>query len=454
MSKRYVLVGLGGRSAMFKDVFTRLYKDTAKLEAICDSNPGRLELAYHQLKSSQPGIKCYPSEQFDEMISRHRPDAVIVCTKDSAHDYYICRAMELGCDAITEKPMTIDAQRCQRIIDTCKKTGKTVRVTFNYRYSPARSQIKELLMEGVIGTILSVNFQWLLDTYHGADYFRRWHRRKEHSGGLLVHKATHHFDLINWWLSTFPERVFARGKRVFYTEQQAQRYGLSGHGKRCYGCPVSSQCPFYLDLAGIGDLKELYLDNEKYDGYHRDQCVFDDQASDIEDVMNVIVEYHSGALLSYSLQAFMPWEGYRVEFNGTKGRLEHFCQESSYINGDGTIQGAFKDDATTITVYPHFQTPYSVKVRRGQGGHGGGDEVMLQDIFGQPQADPLRRSADQVQGAYSILTGIAANQSIATGKEVWISDLVKGVPAPDFPPMRREDESIAFVGRGTRQWYL
>ena len=78
-------------------------------------------------------------------------------------------------------------------------------MTFNYRYSPPRTQVKDLLMSGVIGDILSVDFHWMLDTHHGADYFRRWHRNKQNSGGLMVHKATHHFDLVNWWLSSVPE---------------------------------------------------------------------------------------------------------------------------------------------------------------------------------------------------------------------------------------------------------
>lgn len=435
MKKRYVLVGLGGRSAMFQEVFERLPAYSAEISAICDNNRGRLALAYERLEAVNPEIQQYPADDFDRMLEVHKPDTVIVCTKDSVHDEYICRAMELGCDVITEKPMTIDESKCQRILDTCKKTGKTVRVTFNYRYSPARTQVKEVLMEGAIGRILSVNFQYLLDTNHGADYFRRWHRNKCNSGGLLVHKATHHFDLVNWWLSTYPQSVFAKGKRVFYTRDQAAFYGLQGRSERCHTCPQSGRCKFFLDMVNMGQMKQLYLDNEEFDGYMRDKCVFDDDKSDIEDVMNVVVEYNSGALMSYSLNAFMPWEGYRVEFNGTRGRLEHFCRESTYINAGGAVQGAFLKNATTIKVFPHFEAPYDVEIKEAEGAHGGGDFVMLNDIFEQANHDPLMRSADQVQGAYSILTGIAANKSIATGRQIFVKDLVSGLQEPLFPAM-------------------
>jgi len=432
--KTYALVGVGARSVMYQEVFTGALGKHARLLAICDSNSGRLELAKRRLQPVSPSLGCYGAEDFDRMLAEYQPDCVIVTSMDCTHDDYICRSLRAGCDVITEKPMTIDERRCQKIIDAVRETGKSVRVTFNYRYSPVRSQVKELLKSGIIGRVLSVSFQWLLDTYHGADYFRRWHRKKANSGGLLVHKATHHFDLVNWWLSTVPVTVFARGKRVFYNGAQAKRYGLEKRGERCLECPVSSKCKFFLDLKAVETLKHLYAEQENYDGYFRDRCVFAEEI-DIEDSVNVIVEYASGATLSYSLNAFCPKEGYRVEFNGTKGRLEQSCVESSYISGADPAQGIFHPEASSIEINGHFQEPYSVPVRLSEGSHGGGDVVMVRDIFGPAEPDPLQRSANYVQGAYSILTGIAANKSIATGRAVRVADLVTGLGEPGFGEM-------------------
>lgn len=442
--KRYVLVGIGRRSRMFQKAIANEFRDSANLLAICDKNPGRLELVKKQLKAMDVDVDSYPAENFDEMITVCKPDSVIVCTMDSTHDDYICRSLEAGCDVITEKPMTTDEKRCQRIIDTVKKTGKKVRVTFNYRYAPPRSQVKELLLQNTIGKILSVEYQYILDTTHGVDYFRRWHRNKANSGGLLVHKSTHHFDLINWWLSSVPESVFCKGQRLFYNQKQAKRYGLENHGNRCLDCKVSDKCNFYIDMKKYPVMKELYLDNESHDGYIRDRCVFGDEI-DIEDSMNAVVQYKNGVLLSYSLNAFCPWEGYHIAINGTKGRIEHSCQESTYVSGNGEIEGALKSKGTSINVFPHFKEPYSVPIREGKGGHGGGDVVMLNDIFGNSQPDPLMRAADYIQGAYSILTGIAANESIASGKMVAIKDLCSGLGEPGFPEMPGEDDPIPYV---------
>jgi predicted dehydrogenase len=350
--------------------------------------------------------------------------------------------MELGCDVVTEKPMTTDAEKCQRIIDTQNSTGRHVRVTFNYRYAPFRTQVKALLMSGLIGDIKSVDFHWMLDTRHGADYFRRWHRNKRNSGGLLVHKSTHHFDLVNWWLSTVPEWVYARGSRQFYTPEMANRYGFIQRAERCQVCPETAKCPFFMDLLADGPRKLLYFEQEHFDGYLRDRCVFGEDI-DIEDNMQLVVKYRSGVTLSYSLQAFMPWEGYTVAFNGSKGRLEHICMETSYTSGDGSIPGELISQGTKISIHPHFQAAYDIPVDEGGGGHGGADPLMMADIFAAEQpSDPYNRAADQRAGAYSILTGIAANCSILENRAVEIDTLVQGLALPDYPPMPSPYEPI------------
>jgi predicted dehydrogenase len=442
--RRYVQVGLGGRHEMFRNAVIRDFKDTCTLVALCDSNPGRLALSVAQARELGADLKAYDAGQFDQMIREMRPDAVIVTSQDSTHDDYICRAMELGCDVVTEKPMTTDDQKCRRILETQARTGREIRVTFNYRYAPPRSQIKEMLMDGLIGNILSVDFHWMLDVYHGADYFRRWHREKKNSGGLMVHKATHHFDLMNWWLSTVPETVYASGQRKFYTPQTAGRFGLADRAERCRDCPCGARCPFHMDMAGNANIKKLYLDCEKHDGYHRDRCVFSANM-DIEDTMNVLVDYRNGVKMSYSLNAFMPWEGYTIAFNGTRGRLEHKCEETVYINADGSIPGALKAEGTWTKVFPHYSPAYSVEVWKGSGGHGGADPIMLRDIFapGTQEKDKFLRAADQRSGAWSILTGIAANRSMREKRPVRIDELVPGLSMPDYPPMPTDAEPLS-----------
>ena len=71
-----------------------------------------------------------------------------------------------------------------------------------------------MVWEGRLGRITSVDLNWYLDTYHGSSYFKRWNRRREMSGGLSIHKSTHHFDLVNWWIGQKPVEAFAYGRSI------------------------------------------------------------------------------------------------------------------------------------------------------------------------------------------------------------------------------------------------
>jgi len=424
--KKYVQVGTGGRAEFFYSAIATTYNETSELVAFCDINQTRMNFA-NKILVEQYGyqaVRTYKSEQFEEMIATEKPDAVIVTSVDRTHHTYIIRALELGCDVITEKPMTVDEEKCQEILDAVERTGKQVRVTFNYRYAPHHTKARELIANGVIGDVTSIHFEWLLNTQHGADYFRRWHRDKRNSGGLLVHKSTHHFDLVNFWIGSQPETVFAMGDLLFYGRENAEKRGVTKFYDRATGHQNAEGDPFALPLDNNERLKGMYYDAEWEDGYKRDQSVFGDGIS-IEDTMSVLVKYKNKAQLTYSLNAYLPWEGYNIAFNGTKGRIEMKIVEQSYVNagGDRALEGAVQ--GVSIIVFPMFGEAYTVDFELGEGGHGGGDPVLLNDIFGVPVEDEFKRAANHIDGARSILTGIAANKSIRTGQLVKVDDLVK-----------------------------
>ncbi len=426
MVKKYVLVGTGGRAEFFYGAIVRDFKDTCELVAFCDLNQTRMDYANRLLEEryNHSQINTYLHTDFEQMIEKEKPDTVVVTSVDRTHHTYIIKALELGCNVVTEKPMTVDTEKCQAIIDAVNRTGREVRVAFNYRYAPHNTKIRELIMNDEIGQVTSVNFEWALDTQHGADYFRRWHRDKRNSGGLLVHKSTHHFDLVNFWLGTTPDIVYAAGGLRFYGRENAEARGVIQFYQRAHGSKFAKEDPFAIDLEGNPHLKAMYLDAEIEDGYQRDQSVFGDGIN-IEDTLGVMVTYKNKAILNYSLNAYLPWEGYIVSFNGTKGRIEVRIREQSYINSGGSKDEEGKVQEKSIMVMPMFGQPYEVEVLEGKGGHGGGDPILLQDIFGTPVKDEFNRAATHVDGAMSILTGIAGNISLNTGQPVKVDELIK-----------------------------
>lgn len=441
---RIALIGTGGRSEMYVRAIFGKHADTAELMAFSDVNPGRVEF-YQKLiqELGAPGpVASFDPAELTSFVQANAIDRIIVTTPDYTHADYIVEGLRAGADVVVEKPLTIDAESCRRIVQAVHETGRNVVVTFNYRYSPRNSALKEIIQSGVIGKVTSIDFSWVLDTVHGADYFRRWHREKKNSGGLLIHKASHHFDLVNWWIDDVPERVFASGGLKFYGDRNAAERGLGPRPERGTpdaDAPAGDKDPFALDLREDERLKALFLDNEHYDGYRRDQDVFTAGIT-IEDNLALVVEYQGGPRLSYSLNAHSPWEGYRVAVNGTEGRAElevveraavlHSTDRKTVVDPSATPveeEDAVRRNGERLVVQRHWEAAYEVPIVNGEGGHGGGDELLLSDLFNGPGEDPLGRPSGYLDGLRSVSVGIAGNRSLETSLPVRVEDLDLGV---------------------------
>jgi predicted dehydrogenase len=425
--RRYGIVGTGARAEMYTTALAKDFPETAELVALCDVNGVRMR--HHNRVLAEHGaapVPTYDPADFTRMLDAERIDRVIVCTVDRFHDDYICAALADGCDVITEKPMTTDEQRCRRILDAQAASGREVTVTFNYRYNPVHERVREVIAAGSIGDIGSVHFEWLLDTRHGADYFRRWHREKANSGGLMVHKASHHFDLVNWWIDDAPEVVFGFGRLFFYGAENGRRRGLARPYERAHGSPAAADDPFALHLKDVSRLTALYLEAEHEDGYLRDRNVFAPGIT-IEDDMAVLVRYRSGATLTYHLTAYAPWEGYRVMFNGSAGRLELEVVEPaipSLAAGQSAVLFPGGKATSRLVLRRIDEAPVEVDLPAADGEHGGGDARMLADLFGQSTHDPLARRSSHIDGARALLIGIGANRSFDSGQPVAVEELL------------------------------
>jgi len=400
------IVGTGNRGSLtWGQAVVKAYSDLVEIVGLCDINRKRVEAAKKLI-----GINAPTFVDFDRMIQETRPDTVMVTTVDGTHYRYIVRGLELGVDVMTEKPLCTDEQQCQAILDAQKKSSKKVTVTFNARHAPEAKKVKQLLLEKAIGDVISVDFHEYLDTSHGADYFRRWHRLRENSGTLLVHKASHHFDLANWWLDSKPVEVTAFGDLKFYGRNNSFR---STH---CRVCPFKQQCKFYWDVTQNPQYVQLYTDCESEDGYLRDGCVWREDTN-IYDTMSVVVKYENGVLLSYTANTYLPYEGQAISINGSRGRLDYNeVKANGFTNNEVRLTRSFGKSE----VVKDLETLRA-------GGHGGADSSIQDLIFRGPQgSDPLNLRAGLRDGALSSLIGIAARHSIERGSQaIKVQDLVK-----------------------------
>ncbi len=390
---------------MFAKPFAAELKDAVEFVGLYDVN----QIRARTLSEECGNVPVF--QDFRTMMETARPDTVVVASTDATHHEYIIAGLDTGCDVVTEKPMTTDGDKCRAILAAERRSGRKLTVTFNLRFVPYMARVKELLRQGVIGQVQHASVDWFLDRSHGADYFRRWHSQLEHSGGLLVHKSTHHFDIVNWWMDATPELVHAFGRLAFYGPNREAR------GSRCLTCAHKQACELYFDLERNDLHNRYYLQAEGEDGYIRDKCVFRDEI-DIYDTMSVQVRYQNGAQLSYSLVAYSPEEGWKMTLTGTEGRMEVAAMHS------GPLSKGVHSERIRI-IKPNGETvSYDIPVSGG--GHGGGDERLLDMIFRGGIPDPLGQHAGSTAGAMSLLIGAAANVSIAEGRVVTIQELLGG----------------------------
>lgn len=428
--KRIALVGTGVRATTYwvRDVVEN-YGDVTEYVGLCDINAGRLEYTLGLMPEP-----CPVFTDFDEMLATVDADILIVTTVDSTHDEFIVKGLDRAMTVITEKPMTTDETKCQAIIDAAERSTGQLLVGLNYRYGIIFTRLKQLLMERKLGDLTSIDFNWYLNTYHGASYFRRWHGLRDKGGTLLVHKSSHHFDLLNWWIDSDPVEVHAYGA--------LEKYGGNNpfRGKRCMGCPHAGECDFFWDITRNEQMMRLYVDHEHHDGYIRDNCLWRHEI-DIFDKHALVIKYANGVQVSYSLTTYSPYEGFRVAFNGKRGRIESWegipsmtaVQEdqsqlhAKEMDQHGNVHEELQyHEIITQRNFDEYERELVPYVRAG---HWGGDRIMFDEMFrGQVKHPGLNQASGIREGALSVLVGIAARKSIDEGRPVKIKDLTSIQP--------------------------
>ncbi len=430
--KRCAVVGVGNRAHSWLDGIVERHGDRCELVGLCDRQTARCEDVNAAYKTDARVF-----DDYERMLREAKPDLVVVTSPERFHREHIVKALDAGCDVATEKPLCTTLADAKAILEAEQRNQRTILMAFNYRHIPLCAKIKELVQDGAIGRPVSMDLTWYLDYHgHGASYFRRWHRLMAESGGLLITKASHHFDLANWWMGDVPRTVFATGGRNFFGPGNN-----SYQGERCSTCPHGETCRWYTDVCVTDRTEELSRElGYRVKGvrdYVRDFCPFGDDV-DIYDTMSVVVRYKNGGQLLYSLNASVPYEGWNLAINGTAGRLESGITDNKpspgwqdkhqIVGPEGqTLKGAGYrvtdwPAAYSIHIMPHEGDNRYVRLPNIAEGHGGGDDrifdAALADML--PEEDALDIYASAIQGYWSTAVGASANESIATGKPVSI----------------------------------
>jgi len=420
--KRYILAGTGSRGlGMFGKPlsFDEELSRYAEIVGLYDVSPARMAFARKEL-GKPDDFPC--DTDFDRLAARVEFDAVIVATTDRAHAEIIVKALSYGKRVFSEKPVCINAAQVREILRAEKESAGGVFVTHNMRYDPAFSTIKKVIDEGAVGRLIFVEYNDFLDRRHGADYFRRWHGEKENSGGLAVHKSCHHFDILNYIVGSYADTLYATGATSFYGKNGPFR------GERCSTCTHAEECDFYTDMFNSEKTIGLYKNAEQDSGYIRDRCLFREEIT-TEDHFHCVFTYLNGVRAVYTLTAFCPFEGMRVVFEGTRGRLEYTAVgRAEWAPGTVSTPGLSEAAGRFLRVYDAREGVRDVEIPTGRGGHGGADPELRKDFFIHSWACAERspRMATLMEGCQAVLMGDAANISMRENRVVDVQALLEG----------------------------
>lgn len=399
--QKIALVGASVRIRAFVAALKKDYTENYHLCAVMDIDDGKMR-AFNESIS----LNLLSYTNFDKMCDEVKPDLLLISTVDYFHRDYIVKALARKISFICEKPLCVNLEQCRDIILAQEQNPTVFAVTsHNARYHVAARTVKRLLDEDTIGQVNSASYAEMLDFRHGASYFRRWNRIKKLSGGLQIHKSSHHFDKLNWWLNSRAESLSATGGLRAYGANASEF-----HGERCINCEHTAKCRFAADYHNVPSIDyELFLKYRSENSYTPDRCVFAPEI-DIEDFLSVGIKYENGVDVNYTLSAHCNYEGENIVFEGDKGRIEMIRR---------IYEGK---DTSTVELFRFGQKePEKIELKSEKGSHGGADKRLYDDLFGEADSGQLATLEDGIQ---AVLIGVAVNKSLETGSRVDVQSML------------------------------
>lgn len=394
------IAGAGGRGAQYARM-NALLEHPARIVAGADPNPVRRD--HLRDEHGVPGDALF--ESWRELAERPRlADAVLICTQDADHLEPTLAFARLGYDILLEKPMAITEEECEAIEAASREYGVSISVCHVLRYTPYTVRLMELLRDGVIGDIVSVEHLEPIGFDHFAhSYVRGSWRTTNEAATMLMAKSCHDIDWLSYVVGRKVERVSSFGSLSHFTAENRP----AGASDRCVGCAVAADCPYDASriyqigrlpfalsamLGGAEATEENVAEALLTSPYGR--CVYASD-NDVADHQVVNLEYEGGVTASFTVTAFTLIAGRKTSIFGTHGMI---------VGDSDTI--SVTDFRTKETVV-HATAPAD---HTATGGHGGGDYGLMKSFV-----EALTTGKPEL-----ILTDVA--ESLATHKVVFAAE--------------------------------
>lgn len=332
---------------------------------------------------------------YKDLLAREDIEAVIIVSPDYTHEEQAIAAFEAGKHVFLEKPIATTLEGGQKVLEARDKSGKTLLIGFVLRYNKAYKKMKELIASGIIGELKT---GWVLHSVGaGSDwYFHDWHGIMENTGGLLLQKGSHDFDIINWVVDSKIKKMAAFGSQDFFG-------GNKPNDLVCQNCEDKNKCSEAIQDKIISWKRPDGNQTEVLYNQWRNQCAYREEV-DVLDNHQVILEYENGVKVSYLECHYTPDDNREYIFIGTKGKLK-LDDANDLITVQ--LRNSMYDRKEKIT-YENLQSSE---------GHGGGDKYILDD-FVQALRTGVQPNAGGEAGYLAIEAGLEAHRAIRDGEVI------------------------------------
>ena len=363
---RVGVIGLGARCVIAENC----HKATIPAELVggCDPNPAMRQRATEVLGD-------YPwFETLDELLELGI-DCAIVTSPDDTHEDITCALLEAGVAVYLEKPIAITIEGADRVLETAYRTKTPLYVGHNMRHMAVVRILRQVVQDGLIGEVRAIWCRHFVG--NGGDYyFKDWHADRSRTTGLLLQKAAHDIDVMNWLSDSVPERVVGMGDLMLYgklTDRSGQKPDV------------------------------VMSDWFSFDNWPPASLTGLNPVIDVEDVSMLMMRQTSGTLISYEQCHFTPdyWRNYTVI--GTDGRAENFA--------DGEGGG--------VRVWKHRSGweptgDIEIPIKGDAGGHDDAD-VATMDEFLRFVAKGDRTDTTPLGAREAVAAGVLATKSLREG---------------------------------------
>lgn len=422
-----VIVGYGNRGQVYAD-YSLDCPDELGIAAIVDPNEFKLREAKKRYNLSDDRLFT----SYEEFEAQNIPcDIIINATMDQSHYETALKILAGKHDMLMEKPIVPNAEELMDIKRVADENGCNVFICHVLRYTPYYRRIKQLILSGEIGEIMTMEMNEHVCMAHYLTSFTRgkWNSEKNCGSGFLLAKCCHDLDLMCWLNNaTEPQNVFSMGSRSQFVSAKKPE----GAAEFCYQCKYERSCPYsaiklYMEMNAMPFLtwdrlnkpldeitNEEKMEFLKQDIYGR--CAYDN-LGDLVDRQNVMVSFKNGSTCSFTLVGGTTKADRYIHIVGTTGEIEGKVEENKFVLRK-YIDGSFSGSSEEISVKDEIISNAKY------GGHNGGDFAIMHDLVAYLNGDrssvSITKLDDSINGHLCIF---AAEKSRKNSQVVAVGSL-------------------------------